>query len=94
MKAYEDVRVVLLGKAITASELQVCSLVVAGMSNDDIATTLGNSECTIKVHIRSIMAKLGVYNRVQLSNVYNLYWLSVWTIEDDGTIIYVRSNRQ
>ena len=51
--------------ALTDRERDVLSLVSKGDSNADIASTLHISEGTVKGHVSSIMARLGVTNRVQ-----------------------------
>lgn len=51
---------------LSAREREVLELVVKGFSNRDIATTLIISEHTVKNHLRNIMDKLQLENRVQL----------------------------
>ena len=48
---------------LTPRELQVMNLVVQGMRNKEIAATLSNRESTIQVHVKNILAKLGVNDR-------------------------------
>jgi len=48
---------------LSRRELEVLSLVSQGFHNRDIASTLGISENTVKVHLRNIMEKLGVHTR-------------------------------
>jgi two-component system, NarL family, response regulator LiaR len=50
-------------------EMEVLRLLVAGHSNGSIAETLFLSESTIKAHLRSIMNKLEVNDRVQVAVV-------------------------
>lgn len=50
-------------------ELEVLRLVVDGKSNPEIAATLYLSVSTVKVHVRSIMGKLTVDDRVQAAVV-------------------------
>jgi DNA-binding NarL/FixJ family response regulator len=50
-------------------ELEVLKLIVEGLSNPEIAETLHLSLSTIKTHIRSIMNKLAVDDRVQAAVV-------------------------
>ncbi len=52
---------------LSRRERDVLSLLVEGMSNDEIAQTLHLSEATVKKHLGSIMAKLHLRNRVQVA---------------------------
>lgn len=51
--------------SLTAKQTEVLSLVARGMSNRLIARTLGISEKTVKTHLTTIYAVLGVTDRVQ-----------------------------
>ena len=51
--------------ALTARENQVLQLVALGMTNREIAEKLVVSENTVKNHLRNILAKLHLENRVQ-----------------------------
>lgn len=50
---------------LSARELDVLRLVVAGCENGEIATRLHLSPSTIKHHVSSTLEKLGVENRIQ-----------------------------
>jgi DNA-binding NarL/FixJ family response regulator len=50
---------------LTEREQEVLRLVAAGMSNAEVAGHLFLGTETVKSHVRSILAKLGVRNRVQ-----------------------------
>jgi DNA-binding NarL/FixJ family response regulator len=51
---------------LTPRETELVSLVVSGLRNRDIATRLGISEGTAKLHLYNVYKKLGVANRVEL----------------------------
>jgi DNA-binding NarL/FixJ family response regulator len=53
------------GEELTARELEVLELVVARLSNAEIAGRLVISEHTVKNHIKSILSKLHLHNRHQ-----------------------------
>lgn len=54
---------------LTARETEVLRLVAEGRSNKSIARALFVSERTVKFHVSSILAKLGVTNRTQAAAV-------------------------
>ena len=49
--------------ALTPREVEVVHLIAQGLRNKEIAVTLGISEQTAKVHVKNILAKLGVSDR-------------------------------
>ncbi len=51
--------------SLTARELEVLQLIVAGRSNKDIGAALFISEATVKTHVNSLLSKLGVEDRTQ-----------------------------
>ncbi|MCU1414510.1 MAG: response regulator containing a CheY-like receiver domain and an DNA-binding domain [Microbacteriaceae bacterium] len=51
---------------LTARELEVLELIVTGMSNPEIAAAAFISVATVKTHVNSIFAKLGVTDRAKL----------------------------
>jgi DNA-binding NarL/FixJ family response regulator len=52
---------------LTDREEQVLTAVASGRSNDEIARELHITLSTVKTHVGSLMAKLGVRNRVQIA---------------------------
>jgi DNA-binding NarL/FixJ family response regulator len=50
---------------LTERETEVLALMAAGFNNGEIGAALGPSEGTIKNHVSSILAKLGVRDRVR-----------------------------
>ncbi|MGN8050973.1 response regulator transcription factor [Curtobacterium sp. 22159] len=51
---------------LSAREREVFLLVAKGLSNQEIATSVFLSEATVKSHVRSVLAKLGLRNRIQV----------------------------
>lgn len=51
--------------ALTPREAQVLEALGAGLSNADIAAALSVSATTVKTHVSSVLAKLGVATRMQ-----------------------------
>jgi DNA-binding NarL/FixJ family response regulator len=51
------------GGALTPREVEVLTLVAQGLGNKEIAARLGNATGTIKIHVQSILEKLGASDR-------------------------------
>src|SRR6201997_5064200 len=51
----------------TDREKEVLELLVAGRSNKEIGAALGIEERTVKAHVAKLMRKVGVHNRIALS---------------------------
>jgi two-component system, NarL family, response regulator len=54
---------------LTARENQVLTWLARGLSNKSIASELGVAEGTVKTHVKSVLAKLGVASRTQAVSV-------------------------
>jgi len=54
-------------RVLTARELDIVRMVATGMRNRQIGEQLSISEGTVKIHLHSIYAKLGVSGRVELT---------------------------
>jgi DNA-binding NarL/FixJ family response regulator len=55
--------------ALTAREMEIVGYVKEGLSNKKIAFRLTLSENTVRNHLRNIMEKLGLRNRVQVATL-------------------------
>jgi DNA-binding NarL/FixJ family response regulator len=53
------------GSELTAREMAVLELIVAGKSNKEIGNQLSISEATVKTHINNLLGKMGVTDRTQ-----------------------------
>lgn len=53
--------------SLSSRELEIVGLVARGMSNKAIGEALGLSDNTVRNHLRSILDKLGLDNRVQVA---------------------------
>jgi two-component system NarL family response regulator len=54
---------------LTARELEVLGLTAQGLSNKEIALTIGRTEETVKIHLKSVFAKLKVATRTEAVRV-------------------------
>jgi len=54
-------------EGLTPRQCEVLRLLLQGQSNKQIARSLGVLEGTVKVHLRTVMLRLGVRNRTQLA---------------------------
>jgi DNA-binding NarL/FixJ family response regulator len=52
---------------LTPREIDIVRMVATGLRNKQIAEALSISEGTVKIHLHSIYAKLGVSGRVELT---------------------------
>jgi len=57
------------GSALTDRELTVLRLVAQGLGNKEIAAQLAISAHTVKYHVASVLAKLGVQSRTEAVTV-------------------------
>lgn len=53
---------------LTPQEIRVMSLLPSGLSNKEIAVSLGLSEHTVKSHLRSAMRRMGVHTRTEAAS--------------------------
>ncbi|MBD2868998.1 response regulator [Paenibacillus arenilitoris] len=61
---------------LTGREKEILGLVAKGLSNKDISSTLDISEHTVKNHLKNILQKLHLENRVQLARyAYEQGWM-------------------
>ncbi|GIQ65963.1 transcriptional regulatory protein DegU [Paenibacillus cisolokensis] len=62
---------------LTSREREILGLVAKGLSNKDISSKLDISEHTVKNHLKNILQKLHLDNRVQLARyAYEQGWMS------------------
>ncbi|OXM87582.1 LuxR family transcriptional regulator [Paenibacillus rigui] len=64
----KETRKTMLMKQFTSREQEVIQWVVSGCSNAEVAGKLFVSEVTVKKHLKSIYAKLGIRSRTQLAS--------------------------
>jgi NarL family two-component system response regulator LiaR len=50
---------------LTERELEILGYLGRGMSNKEIASTLGIADCTVRTHVSNILGKLGLASRTQ-----------------------------
>ncbi len=53
------------GSQLSAREVEVLRLLVSGRRNREIATALDIAEGTVKLHVSSILGKLGAVDRTE-----------------------------
>ncbi|MFI2752546.1 response regulator [Cellulomonas sp. P22] len=66
---------------LTPSEMKVLDLIGEGMSNREIAERLGVAEKTVKNHITSLLAKMGLQRRTQVAAWVSARKHSGWRAE-------------
>jgi DNA-binding NarL/FixJ family response regulator len=55
----------LTSEKLSTRELEVLSLIARGHSNKEIGSDLGIAEDTVKMHVKNVLAKLGVNDRTE-----------------------------
>jgi DNA-binding NarL/FixJ family response regulator len=55
------------GDGLSPREIEVLELVVEGSTNKEIAAALSISKNTVKIHLRNILEKLHLHNRIQVA---------------------------
>ena len=55
-----------LGRPLTSTQMKILKLTIDGKRDEEIATLIGRSIRTIKVHRANMMQKLGVNNLIDL----------------------------
>jgi len=68
-------------KPLTSREREVLEMVVLGLTNEQIASRVSLSTHTVKFHLASLYAKLGVANRTEAAVAYTR------RIQDGGDLI-------
>ena len=63
----------ILIEPLSSRELEVLRCMAAGLTNPETARKLVIETATVKRHVNSIFAKLGVNNRVQAINIAKKY---------------------
>lgn len=61
----KTVDAVAIASSLTYRELSVLALIAKGCSNKVIARNLGINDTTVRVHVRSVLRKIGVHNRTE-----------------------------
>jgi DNA-binding NarL/FixJ family response regulator len=56
-------------EGLTPRELEVLGLVAQGLANKDIALAIGRTDETVKIHLKSVFAKLKVATRTEAVRV-------------------------
>ena len=56
-------------KSLTPRQSEILSFVAVGLTNKEIAVTLGITQATVRDHIKEIFTRLGVNSRAQAVTV-------------------------
>ncbi|MDB4898318.1 MAG: response regulator receiver [Gemmatimonadetes bacterium] len=51
--------------SLTAREVEVLRLIARGLNNREVARAIGRTDDTVKLHLKTIFAKLGVADRIE-----------------------------
>jgi DNA-binding NarL/FixJ family response regulator len=66
---------------LTRREVEIAAFVCRGLQNKNIASELGLSENTVKIHIHNIIGKLGVHNRTEAAAQFRDHWEGAHAVE-------------
>ncbi|MFC4589581.1 AAA family ATPase [Sphaerisporangium corydalis] len=70
---------------LTVGERRVTDLVLQGMSNLEVATTLSISKRTVDTHLARIYRKLGIHARAELAAILNALTTTLPAVPEPGT---------
>jgi two-component system nitrate/nitrite response regulator NarL len=70
---------------LTAREVQIAQMIVAGMSNKDIARNLNIGVATAKTHVHHLLGKLNVQRRGQAASWVREHRIVTGTFSDSGS---------
>jgi DNA-binding NarL/FixJ family response regulator len=66
---------------LTAKEVQIATMVWEGLTNREIANSMGTTEQVVKNYLRNTFDKVGVWSRLELALYVAAHGGSNWTLE-------------